>query len=253
MSNGVKINSMKFRRQLFKYIDADGAKSMLSEATLQFSNSSDFNDPFDCHPSLIDFSVGPNGRGGDYVMNNVRKRSEEEHNRLRNNTWICSLSKINDSLLMWSHYANSHKGVCVELNMAHACICIGKQRYGRIIHNMGVEVQYKDIIERPKYFKREKDFVNYQISTKSKDWEYEQEWRLYIVDPVQCYVDKKKNKVYPKLTGECFEAIYLGAKISEKDKKEIIRLARKLNNHIKIYQMSINADAFKLDVSDEIY
>lgn len=238
---------MNYRRKLFKYIDAEGAMRMLSNATLQFTNPCDFNDPFDCHPSLIDFSLGTSLRYGKVVLDNVRKKYEEQHCRLRSNTWVCSLSKINDSLLMWSHYADNHKGVCVELNMSHVMGCLVNPRYGRIIHNVGVEVQYRDIIERPKYFKKEKDFVNYQIATKSKDWEYEQEWRLYIVDPLHCYM--RKNRVYPKLSGECFEAIYLGVQMSEGDKREIIRLARTLNNNIKICQMGINTDAFKLDVS----
>ena len=48
---------MKFRRQLFKYLDVTGALAMLSKGTLQFTNSFYFNDPFDCHPSLIVFQV----------------------------------------------------------------------------------------------------------------------------------------------------------------------------------------------------
>ena len=50
--------------------------------------------------------------------------------------------------------------------------------------------------------------------------------------------------------GECFEAIYLGAMMSDEDKQSEIRLARKLNKDIKIYQMTVNPDAFKLDVSE---
>ena len=50
---------MKFRRQLFKYLDVTGALAMLSKGTLQFTNSFYFNDPFDCHPSLVDFSSDP--------------------------------------------------------------------------------------------------------------------------------------------------------------------------------------------------
>lgn len=48
---------MKFRRQLFKYLDVTGALAMLSKGTLQFTNSFYFNDPFDCHPSLISLMI----------------------------------------------------------------------------------------------------------------------------------------------------------------------------------------------------
>ena len=62
--------------------------------------------------------------------------------------------------------------------------------------------------------------------------------------------DWKITRVYPVLGGECFEAIYLGAMMSDEEKQSVIRLARKLNKDIKIYKMDINPDAFKLDVSE---
>lgn len=253
---------MEFRRQLFKYLDIDGAMSMLSNRTLQFTNSFYFNDPFDCHPSLIDFSGSPPGLYGPKFKDKIRETHKNKYDRLRERTWICSLSKINDSLLMWSHYANNHKGICVELNMSHVVKYLNGN-HGMVVHNVGVEVQYKDIIEKPDYFKnRVGDYLNYQISTKTKDWEYEQEWRLYIIDPSPMYMslpfkpkigetyDWKITRVYPVLGGECFEAIYLGAMISDEDKQKIVKLARKLNPNIKIYQMTINPDAFKLDVGE---
>ena len=165
---------------------------------------------------------------------------------------------------MWSHYANNHKGICVELNMAHVIKYLDG-RYGTVVHNAGVEVQYKSIVEKPDYFKnRVGDYLNYQISTKGKDWEYEQEWRLYIINPSPMYMalpykpqkgvfeDWKKTRVYPVLGGECFEAIYLGAMMSDEDKQSVIHLAKKLNKNIKVYKMDVNPDAFKLDVSEVV-
>ena len=35
----------------------------------------------------------------------------------KNNIHICSLSKTYNSILMWSHYADSHKGCCIELEV----------------------------------------------------------------------------------------------------------------------------------------
>jgi hypothetical protein len=162
---------------------------------------------------------------------------------------------------MWSHYANNHKGVCIELNMAHVIKYLDG-RYGRVVNNVGVEVQYKDIVQKPDYFKSFQNYHEYQISTKAKDWEYEQEWRLYIIDPSPKYMgmpfkpkkgkvyDRKKTRVCPVLGGECIEAIYLGAMMDDEVKQEVIHLARKLNKNIKIYQMAVNPDAFKLDVNE---
>lgn len=43
-------------RILYKYLDIVGAKSMIGNRNLQFTNASQLNDPFDCHPKLIDYS-----------------------------------------------------------------------------------------------------------------------------------------------------------------------------------------------------
>ena len=46
-------------RILYKYLDIDGAKCMIGNQDLQFTNASQLNDPFDCHPKLIDYSNVP--------------------------------------------------------------------------------------------------------------------------------------------------------------------------------------------------
>ena len=43
--------------KLYKYLDFNGGLMMLHYGNLQFTNATQLNDPFDCHPSLIDFSV----------------------------------------------------------------------------------------------------------------------------------------------------------------------------------------------------
>jgi hypothetical protein len=64
--------------------------------------------------------------------------------------------------------------------------------------------------------------------------------------------DWKILRVYPRLRGESFEAVYLGAKMSDEDKQKIIHAAKKINKNIKIYQMNINPDAFKLDAMEVV-
>lgn len=46
-------------RILYKYLDIVGAKCMIGNKNLQFTNASQLNDPFDCHPKLLDYSNVP--------------------------------------------------------------------------------------------------------------------------------------------------------------------------------------------------
>ena len=59
-------------------------------------------------------------------------------------------------------------------------------------------------------------------------------------------IDWKEVRAYPKIGGECFESLYLGINIDKEEKEKIIKVAKKLNPEIKIYQMTIDPEAFRL-------
>lgn len=79
---------------------------------------------------------------------------------------VLSLSATCTNVLMWSHYCDSHKGFVIEFNSDH-------QYFGRHIH------QVKYSVERPKFDPNLTRHDGALFQTKSKDWEYEQEWRRY--------------------------------------------------------------------------
>ena len=104
---------------LYKYLDALGALNMIKHHDIQFTNATKLNDPFDCHPGLIDFSKVPEHRTRYWSKDDVIAVESNLYERIRDRTWLCSLSKVYDSLLMWSYYT-SHKGVCLGLDMEKA-------------------------------------------------------------------------------------------------------------------------------------
>ena len=250
--------------KLYKYLDADGGLAMLSNGNIQFTNATKLNDPFDCHPSLIDFSQVPTERAKTWGKEALMDLESNRFERNRDNTWLCSLSKNYDSLLMWSYY-NCHKGICIGIDMEKADKYLSRIWGSIILGYIKFEVQYKDIIEKPDFFKREQDLWSYQLSTKGKAWEHEQEVRLVIVDPsgrTPYYVpsefknkekiDYKEIRFIPKLGGECYDSVYLGVNIDDEMRNKIINAAKNLNPDIKIYQMKADANAFKLQTEQII-
>lgn len=137
-----------------------------------------------------------------------------------------------------------------------------------------MDVQYKEIINRPDYFHTYEDYFRYQLSTKAKEWEHEKEVRLLLISPIPAIIpnhssmvsmalpyepkdinktiDWKEARAYRKIGGECFESVYLGVNIDEDKRSQIIEAAKKLNPDIKIYQMRVDADAFRLQ-TEQIY
>jgi hypothetical protein len=58
--------------------------------------------------------------------------------------------------------------------------------------------------------------------------------------------DWREVRAYLDLGGNCFDSVYLGLNIADKDKKNIIKVARMCNPDIKIYQMKMDPNALRL-------
>ena len=104
---------------LYKYLDYDGSLKMLKCHNLQFTNATKLNDPFDCHPGLINFSNVPEARCNGWPADVITQLESSPYKRNHKDAWVCSLSKVYDSLLMWSYYGG-HKGICIGIDMVKA-------------------------------------------------------------------------------------------------------------------------------------
>ena len=249
--------------RLYKYLDIEGGLKMLRFHNLRFTNATKFNDPFDCHPALFDYSLSsiPTSEDGIEVPPDdfLSSKGENDMENLRNNTWICSLSKVHDSLLMWSYY-NNHEGICIGLDMEKLRPSLANFLCCAKMGALELEVKYEEIKKKPNYFFDKEDFWGYQASTKAKAWAHEQEVRLALLKPspgfiLKCMpkeykkgevIDWKEPPFYSAIDGNCFESVYLGINIDKEKKKEVIQTARKLNPEIKIFQMTADPEAFKL-------
>lgn len=226
---------------LFKYLDFDGAKAMLSKSNLQFTNAMKLNDPFDCHPGLwIDFS-NPYEHTNKY-LENVERDGFDGYSQFRKNTFVCSLSKVHDSILMWSYY-NKHEGVCIGIDTGSFYFALFLLASGA--GNVPTEVKYPPLIEKVNFWKSNHADGGLQrmLYTKAPEWAHEKEVRIHA------YLPDEENQYWyrPQLDEQCFVSIYLGVNITKDKKDEIIEIARNLNSDIKIYQAKVNPSAFKLD------
>jgi len=83
---------------------------------------------------------------------------------------VCCFSKNDKSILMWSHYANEHRGICL-------CFQFGK---GWISNNIR-KVEYVDEIYPLEAFdKNIESKVRKSLYKKFSVWEYEQEYRILL-------------------------------------------------------------------------
>lgn len=175
---------------------------------------------------------------------NVLKELAEETRKKYNAVWrnlflprlrVFTVSEINDSILMWSHYAEYHTGVVFKLNVLPDLdnpLCVAQP------------VIYRS---RPSTFFTASDWVNEIIGIKLIDheklyweyayvksdiWSYEREWRVWDLLP---QLESKLYSDYPLYPNE-IGAVYFGCKIRTEAKKQIISLAKKDNSETQFFQ-----------------
>lgn len=157
---------------------------------------------------------------------------------LRTGIYVTCFSESKDSILMWSHYADYHRGFCIEYDFSSLD---SSDHRTQLLYPVIYTDSLFDATEylRP-VFEGGDTYNNlmatYAAITKSTDWSYEKEWRYVL--PLGPSNDLQFFSV-PKP-----KAIYLGAKVSNGHKENVIKLATKRG--IKVYQMAMKRSEFKL-------
>ena len=150
--------------------------------------------------------------------------------------------------IMWSHYADYHKGICAEYNIPTSAVTAHpKEGYAIAIH----PINYVDTMPFDANYNFKKGFL-----TKSKRWEYEHEVRLFYYSsslplnyPVISLDDHPYNPKEPPQ--KALKAIYLGYKCDKKE--EIINLIKSSQPQAKIYQMRLSDDDIYSLVPELVY
>lgn len=197
-------------------------------------------------------------------IDNLYKASKElAFKYLKTMPKIACFSEDIESILMWSHYADSHKGFALEYNLKNyvgKCDICGKN-CDKSHYEMFYPVRYAnerfDVtplltyianyeifsyqFDRPIIPIDDQFIVQKALLNKSTDWSYEKEWRLMSLG----HNNEPRQSISLKPT-----AIYLGVEISDINKKILITLAKEKN--IKIYQMFIDIESpdFKLEYQE---
>lgn len=99
---------------------------------------------------------------GAYMIETSNQKIIRPPKDAKDNTRICSLSKDYKHTLLWSHYADSHKGCCIEVSAKNK-------------KEIPTEINYETKLPM---IKDEKDRKTL-LSTKSILWEYEDEVRFF--------------------------------------------------------------------------
>ncbi len=252
--------------KFYKYRQLIGDSAKYLERTIchneiYFAAPESFNDPFDCYP---DFSHEATDEElmNDY-MHLARKHGppvpeaallrdaqqmladpmrnpkygtssdaiQDEYARhLRSEYGVLCVSAVCDDILMWSHYADFHRGVCLEFDgtakfMQHA-----------------FPVSYSK--ERPTIHMRRdsnETAMEKSLRTKSDHWKYEQEWRL---------LKYKGQPGVVQFRPENLTGIIFGSEATSVTVDLVRGWVNQRTAPIRLYQASKHRHAFSLDIAE---
>jgi hypothetical protein len=242
--------------------DQQFQRRILTDNELYLASSAQFNDPFDAAlpfrykeeqltPDNIFLKLWKTGKESFPDLNDseLTAKAYEQQNsgRFEDGTYwkehyedfkkenqerfgILSLTSKNDNLLMWSHYANSHQGFCVGFD---------KYILWDLIQGSLSPVDYQTVFPEAGLFDDNLHFFTSLLTTKSSEWEYEQEYRFTKVDAAR--------QVF-NFPNEAVLEIILGYNMLEGDKTTIVKLAKAKYPNAAIFQSNMSLNRFGLDM-----
>lgn len=234
---------------IYKYAGVDSAKIILKDSTLKFNPHTAFNDPFDCQ-----FDVNLDSTYEDIftllsvlflgklsfkeieyaareVYENPLKKYDFAVNYLKNSikkSGLCCFSKNSDNILMWSHYADKHSGLCLKFDILEDLECF----------SVPITVTYQDQFPCINVIK-ETGNILLPLITKSKFWEYEEEVRVY----------KSNGADTPAFEKAALKEIIFGCNADRKHIQEIRAIVQEKNYpNVTFKQAKIKKGYYALDI-----
>lgn len=150
-------------KRVYKFMKAEHAIGSLQKKRLKLSTIEDLNDPFDLCP--LDTSHSQIAAALDALTAPFKETRA-----------VLCFSRNWDNLLLWSHYGDSHKGVCLGFDI------VG----GAEGADYDMDVHYQpNLLEIRTSADVKYELTNRFLRTKHESWSYEQEVRMFadLKDP----------------------------------------------------------------------
>ncbi|MGY2488217.1 DUF2971 domain-containing protein [Cupriavidus sp. CP313] len=133
------------------------AEKILRERRLKLSTIDELNDPFELQGVAI----------GERQLRRIYRLLHEHWTK--NIGMICTSTSW-QSPVMWAHYGDKHRGVCLGFDVEDAEVHQVRYEPHRLVGLLD------DLVERQAMTQEQLTTI---LTTKFKDWRYEQEWRIF--------------------------------------------------------------------------
>ena len=263
-------------RYFYKYGRVDDerichTKRIFEANEMYFSTIDQFNDPFDCSHVLrlsgiykevqeyfekISKKNKPdlNRKERRKLVKQIMKQCKssngsvsfeghpEEIMKINTNKWgMYCLSETCDNIQMWAHYADGHRGFCLEFLNDEGNPFFVPAPSGAKVKNMApLKVQYSDQFPIINRVSDDSDAVAKKaLLTKASGWSYEKEWRM--VD-----LSGSGRRIF---SPHFLKSVIFGFKMSDDHKRLIRKWCGSRDPAITFREALISAGSYSLEIS----
>ena len=208
--------------------------NLFTKGDLKFTNPSKFNDPFDCCPTTIgEIPVDSFPHAvGDMMNQSIQSLTSQAHG-------VACFTPHPDKMLMWSHYGDQHRSVCIGFDSEILLKSPPLNSEGNPLCETIVEVVYTstrpDADSKTQYFH------------KSEEWSYEDERR--IISSVKKGQPMWGPGVWAIPTAAIRE-IVLGARMLNRTEQKVVEIAKAAIPDITIRKAVLHMHTFEILIED---
>lgn len=266
---------MLYQYATWKEEDKDNlTKKNIKGSKLYFNTPDSFNDPFDTSPNydippltrekLLElFAKQNSGKYDADLIAEACKISGLEFNKIfkgmdydrahNAKRGITCFSRKNDNILMWSHYAYNHQGVClgfdIDENDEHLENFFDESKNYKIFPNGKAcrifPMKYVSYDERPQIDPNDEKSWWKTLTFKSDLWSYENEVRIAILSLSQNQIIFPRTLHYKPSS---LKEIICGANMKLGTFKKLKDFAEKLPNEISISVATLSDTSYELKI-----
>ncbi len=256
-------------KYLYKYTPHNNESrkyKVITESQLWFSEVESFNDPIDSKWDYIQqytndevkkyWEIFPSTKKGNKSFEEIlrlygrNKSFIEQQNRVfdkyRKELGVLCFSKNPKNILMWSHYANNHKGIVYEFkdDLFRNTDSLTKNFNGNDHKVIYSNDRSYDLLSYTLTGEEKKAQFAKELLTKAKDWEYEEEYRMIDF----AIFENDRNKNFKK---ESLISIIFGVRTSDIEIDIMKYLCKKYSfSHIQFKKAQFKKGKFEIEIID---
>lgn len=230
-------------------------RSLVVNGSLYFNEAKLLNDPFEfrwrqriptLQEEIVEFakelcalnfpkhSIEQRRAQFDRIVNELTEKASilgnnTELAHINRNMGVFCASEHSDDVLMWSHYGDEHKGVCVGLSP-------------RKVSRQFRPVEYLaeiPVIDAWHYVRNPDDIFSTLACCKADNWRYEREWRSIFLPGMHSFP-------------ECVQQVVIGARASTETQEDVLEAIETASQNVSVHYASLSDTHYRIDVNPDV-